>query len=114
MRIYIQKEKSNRNSSDVYFGEYGEINLSISSVRFEDEGVHDDVLHYHKEAEEYYITHEGIAILEIEGQEVLLQPERVVMVAPGEKHRIKAIRQAPCSIYVIASKKDEGDKVIVG
>lgn len=49
-----------------------------------------EVLHHH-DYYEYYVVLEGHAELEVEGRTVPLRADTVVMVEPGERHRIRSV-----------------------
>ena len=49
-----------------------------------------EVRHYHT-YHEYYLVLEGRGALEVEGETVPLEPNTVVMVEPGERHRVALV-----------------------
>lgn len=67
-----------------------------------------EALHYH-DYHEYYVVLEGSAELEVEGQTVLLRAGMVVMVEPGERHRIVAIDPEQGARWLIIKERSEPD-----
>lgn len=112
MKIFPKQSKSDRQSSDFYFGDYGEIPIGLSCATMNKDSIIEDNLHYHKKGFEFYLTISGAGIIEIEGKDVELTEERLVMVEPGEKHIIKAVVKAPFSFIAISTTKEKNDKVI--
>ena len=51
---------------------------------------HGEVRHYHA-YDEYYLVLEGRGALEVEGDTVPLDANTVVMVEPGERHRVASV-----------------------
>lgn len=113
MKIYPKQTKSDRKSSDFYFGNYGEIPIGVSFATINKNGINGDKLHYHKKGFEFYITTQGSGIIEIEGREIVLNNEQMIMVEPGEKHKIKSVKNTPFSFYAICTVKEKEDKVIL-
>lgn len=64
-----------------------EIGLAAAPLR---EVPERELLHYH-DYHEYYVVLEGRAELEVEGKLTPLRPGIVVMVEPGEKHRVVSV-----------------------
>lgn len=71
-----------------------------------------EVLHYH-EYHEYYVILEGQAELEVEGRPVPLRANTVVMVEPGEKHRVVWVDPEAGARWVIIKERSEPDSKIV-
>lgn len=67
-----------------------------------------EALHYH-DYHEYYVVLEGRAELEVEGQTVPLRGNTVVMVEPGEKHRIVFVDPEVGARWVIIKERSEPD-----
>jgi mannose-6-phosphate isomerase-like protein (cupin superfamily) len=65
-------------------------------------------LHYH-DYHEYYVVLEGRAALEVEGRTVPLRRGTVVMVEPGEKHRVVAVDAELGARWVIVKERSEPD-----
>jgi len=115
MKIFPRKDKTQRGEGNFYFGNYGEIPLGISQTRIDEKNIDKskDTLHYHKKGTEFYLTTEGKAILEVEGNEVELNENQLVMVEPGEKHYVKMVTVTPFSVISICTTKKPDDKVII-
>lgn len=67
-----------------------------------------EVLHYH-DYHEYYVMLEGSAELEVEGEVVALRADSIVMVEPGERHRIRAVDPEQGARWVIIKQRSEPD-----
>lgn len=63
-----------------------------------------EVAHYH-DFHEYYVVLEGHADLEVESQVVPLDAGTVVMVAPGERHRVRAVDPAYGVRWVVVKER---------
>lgn len=111
MKIFNKQAKGK--DGEFYFGDYDAIDISISYAHITPDSLSDS-LHYHKKAQEYYIVIAGTGLLEVEGHMVELQENTVVMVEPGEKHRIIAATSDILDVLVIATPKIDGDKVMIG
>jgi mannose-6-phosphate isomerase-like protein (cupin superfamily) len=67
-----------------------------------------EVMHYH-DYHEYYVVLEGSAELEVEGERVPLRGGTVVMVEPGESHRIVFVDPQVGARWVIIKERSEPD-----
>ena len=110
MRIYPKQQKE---INGEYYGSFGEIPIGISVVTVESfDQNFDDPLHHHIEANEFYLVTQGQLLLEVNGQDIELDSNHMVMVEPSERHKIKSILSFPCTWVIISSpKKDTSDKV---
>ena len=70
-----------------------------------------EVLHSHP-YHEYYIVLEGRGMLEVEGRTVPLEADTVVMVQPGERHRVVAVDAEQGIRWVVVGER-LGAKVVV-
>ncbi len=115
MKIYEKKLKSSRESENFYFGDYGEIPIGISfaGVNKNNKEKINDKLHFHKESNEFYITIGGEGILEVEGKEIILNKNSVVMIEPQEKHKIIKATKIPFNFIVISTRKKGDDKIVI-
>ena len=68
---------------------------------------------HHHPYREYYLVLEGRATLEVEGHEVPLEPETLVMVEAGERHRVVAIDPDQGVRWVVIKERSEPDSKIV-
>jgi mannose-6-phosphate isomerase-like protein (cupin superfamily) len=66
-----------------------------------------EVRHHHP-YREYYVVLEGSAELEVEGALVPLRSGSVVMVEPGERHRVASINE-PGARWVVIKERSEPD-----
>lgn len=116
MKVYLRQDKKIRGPGNFFFGDYGEISIGVSLTTINKSSVSKskDTKHFHKEGSEFYFTINGKAILEIEGKEVVLDKDHLVMVEPGEKHYVKKVLEIPFSVLTICTVKKRNDKVIVG
>ena len=71
-----------------------------------------EVTHYHH-CHEYYVGLEGRARLRIEGREVTLEVNVVVMVQPRERHRIVWVDPDAGARWVIIEERSEPDSKIL-
>ncbi|HRW10131.1 MAG TPA: cupin domain-containing protein [Caldilineaceae bacterium] len=72
-----------------------------------------EVRHHHPYCE-YFIGLEGTAEFEVEGSVVELRPGLVVMVEPGECHRLLSVDEAGARWIVIKEQSRPGTKDISG
>jgi len=115
MKIYPRQSKLTKGPGNFFFGDYGEIPISVSLTTINKNNVSKgkDTRHFHKEGHEFYFTIKGKAIIEIEGKEVILDKDCLVMVEPGEKHFVKKVLEMPFSVLTICTVKKKNDKVMV-
>ncbi len=72
-----------------------------------------EVYHYH-DFHEYYVVLQGSAILRVEGRDVLLAAGVVVMVQPGERHRVTWIDPDVGAQWIVIKERSvPGSKMIV-
>ena len=67
-----------------------------------------EVLHHH-DYHEYYVVLQGRAELEVEKQPVPLEAGTVVMVAPGERHRVNWVDPVHGARWVIVKERSALD-----
>ena len=48
-------------------------------------------MHYHVARESVYIGVEGKAKATVDGKEIIIEPNTIVLILPGEKHKVKNI-----------------------
>ncbi|MDD4332851.1 MAG: cupin domain-containing protein [Patescibacteria group bacterium] len=115
MKIYPKQSKSDRQTDDFYFGDYGEIPIGVSFVTIDKNNQDEmqDKLHYHLKSKEFYIILEGEGILEVENKEIILNSNSMIMVEPNEKHRIVKAIKLPFSFIAISTEKNKNDKIII-
>ncbi len=66
------------------FTDEDESNVSMSVVR-----IHDSTKHWHEETHELYYVLKGKGFLELDDEEVPLEPGTAVLVKPGVRHSAK-------------------------
>lgn len=59
--------------------------------------------HYHTKRESVYIGVEGRAKATIDGREYIVEPDTVVLISPGEKHRLENIGDVPFKMIEVYS-----------
>ena len=69
----------------------------------------DEVMHCHP-YREYFVVLEGEAELRVEGENVPIQAGMVVMIEPGERHRVTSIGPAGARWIVIKERSEPGTK----
>jgi quercetin dioxygenase-like cupin family protein len=67
--------------------------------------------HYHPYCE-YFVVLEGTAELEVEGRPVPLRPGMVVMIEPGERHKVASVGAAGARWVVIKERSAPGTKYL--
>lgn len=70
-----------------------------------------EVTHSHP-YHEYYVVLEGEAKLEVEGQTVEMRAGQVVMVEPGERHRVVGISEQGARWIIVKERSAPDSKVI--
>ena len=71
-----------------------------------------EVYHYHEYCE-YYVVLEGRARLDVEGRDVPLEASSVVMVEPGERHRVTWVDPQQGVRWVIIKEHSLPDSKVV-
>jgi mannose-6-phosphate isomerase-like protein (cupin superfamily) len=61
-------------------------NLSVKQERMPPNTA--EVLHYHKQAQQFFFILQGTATFEVEGQTIEVEAEQGLHIKPGHKHRI--------------------------
>ncbi len=70
-----------------------------------------EVRHHHP-YREYYVVLEGVAELEVEGTQVPLRAGMVVMVEPGERHKVASVGEAGARWVVIKERSEPDTKYL--
>jgi quercetin dioxygenase-like cupin family protein len=71
-----------------------------------------EIRHYHP-YREYYVVLAGAAELEVEGERVPLHAGMIVMVEPGERHRVMAVGETGAHWVVIQERSEPDTKFVV-
>ena len=72
----------------------------------------DPYLHYHKEAEEYYISLEGSLIVQIDNSFIKLEPHQLLKVNPKVPHGVVNV-ETPFRGFTIRVPSSIGDKIVL-
>lgn len=67
--------------------------------------------HYHTHARQFFYILQGEAVLEIDGQQFVLQAQQGIEVLPTVPHRFQNCSQAEVRFLVISVPKAQGDRV---
>ena len=111
-RIYKKHAKSNPGWA--YWGNFGEIEIGLSSGRAESvDNPQTENLHYHKTGIIFILVLEGVGIFEVEGKKLTVSKDEVLRIASGEKYRYIGAQEAPFAWIVICTSKDKDDKVVI-
>ena len=111
-RIYKKNAKSTPGWG--YWGNFGEIEIGLSSGRAESvKNPQLENLHYHKVGTIFILVLEGIGIFEVDGEKLSVSKDEVLRIASGEKYRYVGVRKVPFSWIVICTSKDKDDKIVV-
>ncbi len=81
------------------------------SVATFDQDFAGEPLHYSKGQKKLYITHSGEAVIEVNGKEVSMTPEQMIVVNPGEQHRV--LRVITRISFTVVMMGPINDKVVV-
>ena len=112
MRIYKKKGKSIPGWG--YWGDYGEIEIGLSSGYVKSpKDFQPDPLHYHQKGTIYILVLEGKGFVEVEGKQVTIAKDEVLRINPREKYRHTGVTETPFSWTTICTYKDPKDKVLV-
>lgn len=68
-------------------------------------------LHYSRGQIKLYITHSGEGVLEVDGKEIVMKPDGMIVVLPGEKHRI--LRVITRLEFTVVMLGPDNDKVVI-
>ncbi len=112
MQIFPRKSKKVPNS--YYFGEYNDFPIapmSVSLAEF-DFTYQKEHPYYHTDTQKIFITLEGKGVLNVNGQSVIMEPEAMIHLEPGDIHFVEKISDAPLKFVAITSAKIN-DKVVI-
>ncbi len=111
MKIHERKQKSNPLLG--YWGNYGEIDIGISSGKIDKHTDFSEILHYHKKGLVYFLILDGEGILEINGEIVPMKKDTVIQIDPEEKYKVREVLSYPLSWITICTIKDPSDKIVL-
>lgn len=109
MKIY-QKSKESGDGPAWICGHWNGSPLAIGTG-FRSEVGSGEVRHYHP-YREYYVVLEGAAELEVEGVVVDMRAGMIIMVEPGERHRVMSVGETGSRWVVIQERSEPGTKYI--
>ena len=109
MKIY-RKSKESEDEPTWVCGHWNGSPIEIG-MGFRSEVGIGEVRHYHP-YREYYVVIEGAAELEVEGTIVALSTGMVVMVEPGEHHRVASIGETGARWVVIKERSEQNTKFL--
>jgi len=69
-----------------------------------------EVLHYHKQAQQFFFILSGEAIMEVEGEPVLMPAGSGLRIMPGQRHQIRNPSSSPLRLLVMSQPPSHGDK----
>jgi len=68
--------------------------------------------HFHKDFCEYYLVLNGLLVLKVDGTEITIKKDQMIMLEPGEKHKVVSVGKG-CRYLTIKSKSYDNNKVAV-
>jgi mannose-6-phosphate isomerase-like protein (cupin superfamily) len=96
-----------------YWGKREDVNLRINFGDFDSETEFPiDTLHYHKTRTTYFCVLSGSLFVEIEGEKIIVNKEKMLEVQPMEKYITLGTGKDGCKFIVIGSH-NEDDKIAV-
>jgi mannose-6-phosphate isomerase-like protein (cupin superfamily) len=90
----------------LFCGHWNDSPLEIGLTPLLKETPETEVYHYH-DYHEYYVVLEGRAGLVVEGETVPMTAGTVVMIHPGEKHRVSSVDPDVGARWVIIKQRSE-------
>jgi mannose-6-phosphate isomerase-like protein (cupin superfamily) len=70
--------------------------------------------HMHREQEEVYLVLDGKAMIDVDGQQLLVGEREAVAVPAQAWHRVANVGIGPLTFYVVAAPPAEGDAEVAG
>lgn len=116
MRRFDKSRKEWRRGNHFYFGDFDDIPAAISYVRAtSDDEIGQETKHYSRAGYKYFFVIDGQLEVEVNHEKLTIGPEQVLMVEPGEVHRVLRATEFPCRFIVFGTVKDPtgADKVVV-
>lgn len=68
-------------------------------------------LHFSEGQKKLYITHSGQAVLEVNGEEITMTPDQMIVINPGEQHRV--LRVITRISFTVVMMGPINDKIVV-
>lgn len=72
-----------------------------------------EVRHYHQKSRQFFFVLSGVAIIEIEGQHIILNAHEGIEVPPNTPHQMMNHSNDEVEFLVVSHPKSHGDRVIV-
>jgi len=69
-----------------------------------------EVLHYHKQAQQFFYILAGEAMMTVEGERTILAAGTGIRIMPGVKHQIRNPSSGPLRLLVFSRPPSHGDK----
>lgn len=113
MHLFPRKAKATPGA--FYFGEFDDVPLapfSISLATITKADYVSEKKHYHTKHQKVYVTLAGSGVLNVAGEDVVMQAEEMIQVEPNELHFVKSVATDALSFIVILGAK-ENDKVVI-
>jgi mannose-6-phosphate isomerase-like protein (cupin superfamily) len=96
-----------------YWGNFGEIDVGISSGSISDnQSYRPEPLHHHQQGTTYFICLDGVGLIEVNGREIKLEKDQVLCINPQEKYRVVGAVNFPFEWLVFCTIKDPQDKIV--
>jgi quercetin dioxygenase-like cupin family protein len=109
MKIYYKSEESGDGPAWIC-GHWNGSPLEIGMGLRSEVGA-GEVRHHHP-YREYFVVLEGAAELEVEGTPVQLRPGQVVLIEPGERHRVTSVGETGARWVVIKERSEPDTKYV--
>ncbi|KKO53106.1 cupin domain-containing protein [Paenibacillus sp. DMB20] len=72
-----------------------------------------EVKHYHQQSRQFFFVLSGIATLEIDGKEIVLNPQEGIEVSPLVPHQMFNKSDHEIEFLVISQPTSKGDRILV-
>ena len=70
--------------------------------------------HMHREQEEVYLVLDGTAMIDVDGEQLMVREREALAVPSGAWHRVSNVGSGPLTFYVVAAPPTEGDAEVAG
>ena len=68
----------------------------------------------HREQEEVYLVLDGTAMIDVDGEQLMVREREALAVPSGAWHRVSNVGSGPLTFYVVAAPPAEGDAEVAG
>lgn len=69
-----------------------------------------EVLHFHKNAQQFFLILSGQAIMEVNGEQIVLSAGQGVAIPPGTRHQFRNHSDEPVRFLVVSQPPSHGDR----